>query len=250
MSLIVYRGLLFEVSEKIAWKTEGERLLFICKPFLPDGCENDIQDVRLLLTKLEEEGQLGIDSLDVLKDLLERMGKWDLLQTVEKFEKKRKEYKCLLEQCGKVFDGSNQLERLISICSGKISCDRQEHITDVWKLFTELEKRNNLGIKRLEILKTMAVEMEKPDLLEQVEEFEKKRILREQEEEAERKQNELEEAKRRIRSQGEESNTFISTIKIYIINIFEIFWTWHFTSCSQSQSNITKMPMRGDYRQK
>lgn len=244
MSLIEYRNLLYEVSEKIAWITERRRLLFICKIFLPDGCEDNIQDVLPLLIKLEEEDKLGIDSLDVLKDLLERMGKWNLLHKVEKFENKRKEYKRLLEQCGRVLDECSQLERLISVCKGKISRDRQENITDIWTLFTELEKQNNLGIERLEILKAMAVGMEKPDLLEQVEEFEKKRILRKQEEDAERKQNELEEAKRRIRSQGEESNRFISTIKIsYIINIFEIFWTWNFTSCSYSQSNINKRPV-------
>jgi len=75
-------------------------------------------------------------------------------------------------------------------------------------LFTELEKQNNLGIKRLEILKTLAAEMEKPNLIKQVEEFEKRR---EQEEDAERKENELEEARRR--SQGEESSRFISNIK-------------------------------------
>ena len=218
MSLIEYRNLLYEVSKNIAWITERERLLFICKIFLPDGCENDIQDVLSLLIKLEEEDQLGIDSLDVLKDLLKRMGKWDLLHIVEKFENKRKEYKRFLEQCGRVLDECRQVERLISVCKGKISRDRQEHITDIWKLFTELEKQNNLGIERLEILKTMAVEMEKPDMLERVKEFEKKT---KQEEDSERKQNELEEAKRR--SQGEESNMFISTIKIYIINVFEIF---------------------------
>ena len=187
MSLIEYRNLLYEVSKKIAWITERERLLFICKIFIPDGCENNIQDVLSLLIKLEEENQLGIDKLDVLKDLLQRMGKWDLLQIVEKFENKRKEYKRLLEQCGRVLDERSQLERLISVCKGKIPRDRQEHITDVWTLFTELEKQNNLGIRRLEMLKTMAVEMEKPDLLEQVEEFEKKR---KQEEDAERSQGE------------------------------------------------------------
>ena len=75
----------------------------------------------------------------------------------------------------------------ISVCKGKISCDRQEHITDVWTLFTELEKQNNLRIERLEILKTMAVEMEKPDLLERVKKFEKKT---KQEDDAERSQGE------------------------------------------------------------
>jgi len=147
-----------------------------------------------LLIKLEEEKYLGIDSLDVLKDLLARMGNWNLRRAVEKFENKRKEYKSLLKQCGRVLDDCSQLERLIAVCEGKISHDRQEHITDVWTLFTELEKQNNLGITRLEILKAMATEMKKPDLLQKVEEFEKKR---EQEEDAERQKNELEEARRR-----------------------------------------------------
>jgi len=220
MSLIEYRNLLYEVSEKIAWSTESRRLLFVCKIFLPDGCENNIQDGLSLLIKLEEENQLGIDSLEVLKDLLERMGKWDLLQIVDKFENKRKEYKSLLEQSGRVLDECSQLERLVSVCDGKISHDRQQHITDVWTLFTELEKKNNLGIKRLEILKAMATEMEKPDLLQQVEEFGKRR---KQEEDAEREKNELEEARRR--SQGEESSMFISYIKMYMINGFEVFYT-------------------------
>jgi len=217
MSLIEYRNLLYEVSEKIAWITERRRLLFICKILLPDGCENNIQDVLSLLTKLEEENRLGIDSLEVLKDLLERMGKWDLLQIVEKFENKRKEYKRLLEQCGQVLGDCNQLERLISVCKGKISCDRQEHITDVWTLFTELENQSNLGIKRLEILKAMANEMEKPDLRQQVEEFAKKR---KQEEDVERKQNELEEARRR--NQGEVPTTLVSNSKLYTIIAFQI----------------------------
>ena len=215
MSLIEYHNLKYKVSEKINWITERQRLLYICKPFLPDGCENeDIQDALSLLDKLEEENRLAIDSLAVLKDLLKQLGEWNLLQLVKKFENKRKEYKRLLEQCGRVLGECSQLERLISVCEGKISDDRQAHITDVFKLFTELEQQNNLGIARLEILKTMATELEKPDLLKQVEEFETRR---EQEEDAEREQNELEEARRR--SQGEESSaesfTFISNHKTY-----------------------------------
>ena len=218
MSCIEYRNLLYEVSDKIAWRTERSRLLFICKTLLPDGCENNIQDVLSLLSKLEEENRLGIDNLEDLKDLLERMGKWDLLQAVKKFENKRKEYISLLKECCRVLSDCSQLERLISVCKGKISPDREEHITDVWTLFTELEKQSNLDVKRLEILKAMATEMEKPDLLQQVEEFAKKR---EEEVDAERKQNELEEARRR--NQGEVSTMFISNIKLYTIIGFGIF---------------------------
>ena len=176
MSLIEYHNLKYKVSEKINWITERQRLLYICKPFLPDGCENDnIQDVLTLLDKLEEGNRLAIDKLELLKDLLKEIDEWNLLQLVKKFENKRKDYKRLLEQCGRVLGECSQLERLISVCEGKISHDRQAHITDVFKLFMELEKQNNLGITRLEILKTMATELEKPNLLEQVEEFETRR---------------------------------------------------------------------------
>lgn len=200
MSLIEYHNLKYKVSEKINWITERQRLLYICKPFLPDGCENDnIQDVLTLLDKLEEGNRLAIDKLELLKDLLKEIDEWNLLQLVKKFENKRKDYKHLLNHCGRVLGECGQLERLLSVCEGKISHDRQAHITDVFKLFTELEKQNNLEITRLEILKTMAAKLEKPNLLKQVEEFETRR---EQEENAEREQ-------KKRGSQGEESFTFI-----------------------------------------
>jgi len=210
MSVIEYGNLKYEVSEGIDWTTKGKRLLYMCKTFLPDGSESNIQNALSLLDKLEEENRVAIDSLAVLKDLLKQLGEWNLFEMVEKFENKRKEYKSLLEQFGRVFHECNQLRRLISVCEGKISPEKRKHITDVSKLFTELEKQNNLGIERLEILKTMATEMEKPDLFRQVEEFEKKR---KQEEDADRK---------RGKRQGEESSMFISYIKMYIINGFQI----------------------------
>lgn len=121
MSVIEYHNLKYKVSERIDWITEQNRLLYVCKAFLPEGCENNIQNFLSLLDKLEEENHLAIDSLEVLKDLLEGMEKWNLLQTVEKFQNKRKDYKSLLEQCGRVFDECSQLERLISVCKGNIS---------------------------------------------------------------------------------------------------------------------------------
>ena len=207
MSVIEYQKLKYKVSREINWITEGRQLLYMGKPFLPNGCENNIQDVLSFLDKLEEEKHVAIDSLEVLKDLLEGIEKWNLLEMVKKFENKRKEYKTLLEHCGRVLDERSQLEQLITICEGKISHDRQGHITDIWTLFTELEREKNLGIKRLEILKTMAIKMKKPYLVKQVVKFENKI---EQEEDAERE---------RRRSQGEESSMLL-------------------TLCCQSQSNI------------
>ena len=197
MSVVEYRYLLYDVSEEIDWQTKRKRLLYIFKGFLPDICENDITDIISLLTKLEEENLLGIDRLDVLKDLLKRIEKWDLFQRVRQFEIIRVKYKQLLEQISRVLDECNQLERLISMCRGNIARDKERDIKDVSTLLTELEKQNNLGASRLNILKTMVTEMEKPDLFRLIEEFEKKRI---QEEDVERERKELEE--RRRRTQG------------------------------------------------
>ena len=80
-----------------------------------------LQNVLSLLVKFKEENHLAIHSLEVLKDVREGMEKWNLLQTAEKFENKRKECKRLLEQCGRALDECSQLERLISVCEGKTS---------------------------------------------------------------------------------------------------------------------------------
>lgn len=197
MSVVEYRNLLFEVSEELCW-FERERFLFICRIFLPDGCENDIPDALSLLIKLEEGNHLGIDYLDVLKDLLKMRAKWNTLQIVENFEIKRRKYKVLLKHVSRVLDECNQLERLISICEGNLPYGREirkADIKDVYTLFTKLEECNSLGFGRLDIVKTIVIELEKPDLLKLVEEFEKKRG---EEEHAEREKNKLEESMKKM----------------------------------------------------
>ena len=197
MSVVEYRNLLFEVSEELCVFDTG-RLLFVCRIFLPEGCENNIKDALSLLIKLEEGNHLGIDYLDVLKDLLKVSAKWNILQAVENFEIKRRKYKVLLKHAGRELDECNQLERLISICKGNLTHGREirkEDIKDVYTLFSKLEECNSLAFGRLDILKTIAIEMEKPDLLKQVEEFEKKRR---EEEDAEREKNKLEGSMKRV----------------------------------------------------
>ena len=54
--------------------------------------------------------------------------------------------------------------------------DRQGSIHDVRSLFEEL-KNSSLGINRLDILKEILTQTDQQDLLEQVKEFEKQRIL-------------------------------------------------------------------------
>nr|XP_058948232.1 uncharacterized protein LOC131776110 [Pocillopora verrucosa] len=201
MSVVEYRVLLYQFSEEIDWQTQRRKLIFILRAYLPDGSEGGITDIDSLLTMLEEKNILGIDRLNVMKELLKEIEKWDLLRRIERFEIKRKDYKQLLEKIIHALDESNELQRLISICRGKnlIARESEEDIVDVNALFTVLEQQNDLGIEDLTLLKTLAKEVEKPDVCILLEEFEKKR---KQEEDAERKKREREYNIRRARAQA------------------------------------------------
>ena len=109
-----------------------------------------------------------------MKELLNGVEEWSLLEKVEKFESKRKEYHDLLEQIIGALDELNELVRLIAICRGKIPEDSGQ-IDDVRSLFKELESQNNLGIYRLDVLKVILTEMKKDDLFKEVERFEERR---------------------------------------------------------------------------
>ena len=171
-----------------------------------------------LLTMLEENSILGIDRLNVMKELLKEIGKWDLLRRIERFEIKRKDYKQLLEKISHALDESNELQRLISICRGKnlIARESEEDIVDVNALFTMLEQQNSFGIEDLTLLKTLANEVGKPDLCRLLEEFEKKR---KQEEDAERERREREDNIRRARGMEQ----FLTEILSFFLNISSNF---------------------------
>ena len=197
MSVVEYRGLLYQFCEEIDWQTQRRKLIFILKAFLPDDLEGGVSNIESLLTILEEKNIIGIDRLNVMKELLKEIGKRDLLRRVERFEIKRKDYKQLLEKISRALDEPNELQRLISICRRQNLIAREsEDIVDVNALFTVLEQQNNLGIEDLNLLKTLTNEMEKPDLCRLLEEFEKKR---KQERDAEREREETEDNIRRAR---------------------------------------------------
>ena len=79
----------------------------------------------------------------------------------------------LLEQIIGELDELNELERLVSICRGKITEERRASIHDVRSLFRELENNGSLKINNYEILKEILIQTEKRDLLEKVEELER-----------------------------------------------------------------------------
>jgi len=142
---------------------------------LASGSEDNIHDALSLFKELEEQNILGADRLVEMKELLSDVEEWSLLEKVEKFESKRKEYRDLLKQIILALDELNELERLVVMCRGKISEESEGHIHDVRSLFKELENQNNLGIYHLDILKTILTEMENNELLKKVEKFEERR---------------------------------------------------------------------------
>ena len=189
MSAIEYNNLLFEISQRLEEQNVLDRLLFMCRGMLASGSEDNIQDVLSLFKELEEQNNLGINRMEVIKGLLKSFKEWSFFGRVKDFESKRKKYNGLLEQIIVALDELNELERLVAMCRGNISQESQGQIQDVRSLFKELEKQNNLEYDRLDILKGILIETEKNDLLRELEEFEERRN---QEDELKRKEDEFE----------------------------------------------------------
>ena len=172
MSKIEYRTLHCKVSQGIDWQTEGETLLSLCGDLIAEGSENNI---AALLKELEIQSNLGIDHLEHLKELLRRVKKWALVDEIESFETKRKNYHCMLEKVIHKLDELNDLERLINFCTPHLAEDREGEIESIRVLFEKLESKNRLGPACLGILKKILKETGEDELLWEVDEFEKKR---------------------------------------------------------------------------
>ena len=195
MSKIEYRTLRRKVSQGIDWQTEGETLLSLCEGLIAEGSENNIGDAATLLRQLETQNNLGIDHLEVLKELLRGIEKWALVEKIKSFEIKRKNYYFILKKVILKLDELNVLQRLINVCTPYLAEDRVGRIESIRVLFEELESNNRLGPASLDILKEILKETGEDELLREVEEFQKKL---EDEEIRERQRKEAEE-----RSQGE-----------------------------------------------
>lgn len=174
MSVIEYNDLLFKVSQRLNELNVGKRLLVMCRGKLAPRSEEHLPDALQLFWELQEKEYLGPDRLGVLKDVIGGLEEWSLLENVEKFETKRKEYHGLLEQIIQELE-LNDVEQLVSICKGKILDGRQGNIRDVRSLFQELKNNSCLEINRLDILKEILRQTDKRDLLEKVKEFEERR---------------------------------------------------------------------------
>ena len=176
MSKIEYNNILFQISRRLEELDVRRQLLAMCRGKIASRSEDNMQDVFSLFEELEEKGFLGPDNLEMVKELLEGVEEWHLFGKVENCESRRKEYMDFLEPIIRALDEINDLERLLSMCRGKIPEESQGNINDTRSLFDVLEDNNWLGINRLGILKEILTELEKEDLVKELEEFEKRRL--------------------------------------------------------------------------
>ena len=68
-----------------------ERLVAICRGKILPESEGRIQDVCSLFKELENQNNLGIHRLGILKEILTETENHDLLKVVEEFEERRKQ---------------------------------------------------------------------------------------------------------------------------------------------------------------
>ena len=177
---IEYALLMLRIRERLDDINAGKQILEICRGQLAARRGEENIPAASLFSELVEKGFVSSDRLTVLKTILKGVEEWALLEKVEKFEYKSKEYKNLVEQIIRELDEPNDLERLISICSGNITEERRASIHDVRSLFKELESQDPFSFTSLKMMKNILTQAEKTDLLKKVEEFEQRqRAVRE-----------------------------------------------------------------------
>ena len=84
-----YNNLLEQIIRVLDELNDLERLISICRGHITDGRRASIHDVRSLFRELERNGSLGIDCLEILKEILIQMEKSDLLEKVNQLERGR-----------------------------------------------------------------------------------------------------------------------------------------------------------------
>ena len=173
MSHIAYNSLLSEIGRQLD-QHDRRQLLETCG--LDDDADN-IPNARSLLRKLEEKNQLTIDRVGDLEDVLVSLEEFSLLEKLKNFEIKRKEYNNLLAKISRSLDGDerNHLEQLINICRRETSLELEENISNVRTLLKKLEKGRYLGFRNLDLLKEILTEIERQDLVKEIEDFEERR---------------------------------------------------------------------------
>ena len=95
----------------------------------------------------------------------------------EKVRGQRKEYKELLELISRALDESNQLQQLIAVCTERVTLEENERNSqNARMLFEKLEGRELFEFGRLKFLKEILSKIQRQDLVNEVQDFEERRI--------------------------------------------------------------------------
>ena len=89
MSKLEYSDLIFRIGTKID-VNYLRRLVFMCREQISEDSKGKITNALELFEELEKQGNLGIDRLGTLKEILNQLKKRSMLKEVEEFEIKRK----------------------------------------------------------------------------------------------------------------------------------------------------------------
>ena len=84
-----YNNLLEQIIRVLDELNDLERLISICRENITEGRRASIHDVRSLFKELESNDCLGIECLEIVKEILTQTEKTDLLKEVEDFEQRQ-----------------------------------------------------------------------------------------------------------------------------------------------------------------
>ena len=84
-----YNNLLEQIIRELDELNDLERLISICKGNITEKRRASIHDARSLFKELESKECLGIDRLEIVKEILTQTEKTDLLKEVEEFEQRQ-----------------------------------------------------------------------------------------------------------------------------------------------------------------
>ena len=175
MSRVEYNHLLLEISQRLDELNKATLVYLICEGRMESSAQV-IPGTLFLFQKLQDQKRLAIDQVGLLKDFVKQVNERSLLRKVEKFEERRKEYKELLEQTSRALDESNQLQKLIVVCTERVTLEENERNSQTARiLFEKLEGRELFGFDRLEFLKEILSRIQRQDLVKEIQDFEKRR---------------------------------------------------------------------------
>ena len=84
-----YNNLLEQIIRELDELNDLERLISICKGNITEERRASVHDVRSLFKELDSKDCLGIDRLEIVKEILTQTEKTDLLKEVEEFEQRQ-----------------------------------------------------------------------------------------------------------------------------------------------------------------